>query len=189
MKSYIVIVFLLILNRSQAQKYGDTTISKQTLDSLLAAFNSLKGAFEKQSYRFRLQTETSKIDTSNFRQDSTIITYWTREGMPLKRVEQFKSKGCILLETEKFYNRGGFLQYAETWSLSCGTPQNTDPDIKMFTGMQTELERFEYDSLGRVKLRVLWYYTIGARRYSYSYSVDNKPTIKKTYIRQNDFWR
>jgi len=189
MKSYIVIVFLLIVNTSQAQKYGDTTISKQTLDSLLTAFNTLKGAFVKQGFRFRLQTETCKIDTSNFREDSTIISYWTSEGMPLKRVEQLKSKDCILLETEKFYNRDGFVEYAETWTLSCGTPQNTDPDIKMFTGRQTELERFEYDSLGRVKLRVWWYYTIGARRYSYSYSGDNKPTIKKTYIRQNDFWR
>jgi hypothetical protein len=170
MKTYIAIIFLLFISSVYGQKYSDTTLSTWKLDSLLTVHNDLKGAFKKQGYWFRLQMETNKVDTTNFGQDSTFISYWTKEGKLLKRIEQLKSKGCVFIKTEKFYNVTGMIEYSETWNVSCGiAPKNNDPDIKIFSGMQTELERFEYDSLGRVIVRVWLYKSMIARRYSYSY--------------------
>jgi hypothetical protein len=188
MKPFIAIILLLFLKTSHGQRHADTTLSKQTLDSILSVNNSLKEAYEKQAYRIRVQTETFKVDTTNLGQDSTIINYKTKGGKLLKKVEQYKNNGCILYETENFYNGAVFLQYRQKESRSCGTPKNTDPDIKMISGFVQEMERFVYDNSGRVTLRVWWYYSIGTRRYSYSYSANNEKTTKITYIDQNEFW-
>jgi hypothetical protein len=188
MRPTITFIFSLFLVVSYRQKYNDTTISIRTLDSLISETNNLKKALKKQEYRYRLQTETFKVDTINTGQDSTFINLRTKDGTLLKRIRQLKKGDCVIWEMEEFFNKTGLLEYAESENLSCGTPKNNDPDIKIFNGMVTEMERFEYDSLGRVILRVWWYYSIGTRRYSYSYDDKNHKITKMTYIQNNEFW-
>ena len=191
MKFYISTILFLSALTMQGQNRSDTTIPKRMLDSLITAHNNLKGAYKKQGYFYRLQMADVKIDTTDYGQDSTtVMCFWAKGKKLLKRKIQYKSKGCVRRETEQIYNDRELLEYAETWQLSCGVPQNTDPDIKVFSGLQTELERFEYDSLGRVTLRVWWYYTLGgARHYYYSYNDKKVQTVKFANLGQNEFWK
>ena len=169
----------------------DTTISKQILDSIKTENYRIKKANKRLVYENRLLLNLKSIDSTSSTSDSIIIRYLTKEGILLKRIiKTYRSPNCQSYEAEEFFNDKGLLEYLEFWTCDCRTQKDVAEDEIVFQKLLSRQERFIYDSIGRVSVRIFIYssHMPGPRRHEYYYDSNNKVTTQVKRISENEFW-
>jgi hypothetical protein len=190
MKHAFIIILLSIGYISFAQQPEDTTIQKKTADSLKTVKYRLKDANQKFLYRKRVLSELRDIDTLRTDINSVVFNYISKDDQLLqKTILKFARMDCISSELIEYFNKKGLLEYFEQWNYDCRTEEEISPGDKPFERLLYHFERFEYDSLNRVTLRVFYYPTIPySRQIKYSYDSKGNQQAQIKVIAENEFW-
>ena len=190
MKPVFIFILLSIGYISLAQQQADTTINKKTADSLKTVKYRLKDANQKFAYKRRVLSELQHIDTLYPESNSVVFNYIAKNDLLLqKTILKFARKDCISSELIEYFNKKGLLEYFEQWNYDCRTEEEGNPGNDPFERFLYHFERFEYDSLNRVTLRVFYYPTIPySRQMKYSYDSKGNQQAQIRVIAENEFW-
>ena len=190
MKPAFIFILLSIGYISFAQQQEDTTIQKRTADSLKTVKYRLKDANQKFLYRKRVLSELRYIDTLRPETNSVVFNYISKNDQLLqKTILKFARKDCISSELIEYFDKKGLLEYFEQWNYDCRTEEEGNPGNDPFERFLYHFERFEYDSLNRVTLRVFYYPTIPySRQIKYSYDSKGNQQAQIKIIAENEFW-
>ncbi len=174
----LTISFSFVALFSDGQVKSDTTVTIKYVDSLKREIADLKQRSNFLFWSYQEKANVSKVDTVLIRPDSSIITFYSKDGNILKRQFNVLDKDNDIVQyTIYYYNNKQQVSYIEDWQ--------TLKD-EYFDGRLSSAERLEYDSLGRQILSVK--YLDSVRRtirktfhYDKSGAIETKTDIIKSY--------
>jgi hypothetical protein len=172
MKTLLVIILLALSKFMTAQSWCDDIIKNR-------AYYSIKRAVD---------VNTDRVDSLKS-PDSLVVTYYTKKGIVIKMEKhQFRGNSCIYNQSIIYFNSNNLPGFIEHFEQPCYTSEEKAIDSNRFEKLTFWYERIIYDSEKRMSERVVWYPTIKARRFMYSYDKDGKMIRKSWRIKQDEFW-
>jgi hypothetical protein len=140
--------------------YVDSTranISSYQLDSLLYEIQYYKDLLEEEKRKNFILTNTTRIDTSRYGKDSTIVYFYTGTNTKIAKHSYIYSKTgiCRVTVNEDYFTLKGQLFYCDSrWESTC-------PDKGEFDDTYVFRKRYEYNKNG-VLTKAVWEFFISA---------------------------
>lgn len=172
MRLSFIIGLLTLTYWASAQSYSDIITQHSAMDSL----------------KKTIITSTARIDSTK-NKDSLTITNFSKANRIIKQeIHRFRGDECTYNKSTTIYNSQELPSFIEHFEQPCLTAEERKREEITFEKLQYWYERFEYDTLGRVVIKVRWYPTVKARRFEYSYDKDGNQIQHSRRIEEETFW-
>lgn len=175
----ILLLFMTLFSRGQHK--GDTTVTIKYVDSLKQEIAGLKARNNFLYWSYQEKANVHKIDTVFIRADSSIITFWLKDGKPLKRQFNILSKDNSLVQYAiYYYDNKGQIRYIESWDAL---------KDDYFDAKLSSAERIEYDSSGRQTLSLKYLQSVHRTiRTEYRYAPNGERIAKSIAVKGDATW-
>lgn len=166
---------------------NDTIIPKATLEGFKQDINRYRGEASVLRYELTALKDVERVDTFRFGNDSLIMTYIAKSGIPLMQVmEKFSKRTTKKDSIVSYFNSNGLVEYTELWHEI--NPVDTTLKSRLPRMSKLTHRRYEYDRQKRLVREVVNYPTPLTMEYTYTYDSTGKQIKTSEKISPTEFW-